>query len=911
MERPRVLRNSGGFYVVSALMGAIFIITVMGIGYYIGSEDAQMLKAASSGYGEGELDFIAQAIQVDYYDNYLQSSLEKTVVDYMESKVHIIDPGATFMQNMGDGIQNALKDRLSSLFQGGAGVYADAYSRLERIECEPLEVGGAEGYARLQESGDSILVTARSLGQRIKCDSTEPEATRTIDLLGRDYELTTRAKKMHDVAIEGINSIDTKLDSGKGVWKQNVWHLAEDISAKQGVFSMWNSFILSLNSLPLEDSGIYVQPGSISVKSGSGGPYTVEDIVNFGCDGETGPGRMRTCRPDDITLTIGEPCDSDDRSLTLSLKYEDPSVKVTALGMSIDLGPIGKAIGKLLGDAINQVSNEGCLEYASATKICRGFAGKPSDGIVSGTVAESNQNFMPAGRTEPILMRFESETINIDDSNVQDDLDCGSDEGEELALNTGVAIITKDGRDNFELKLVSQQVDGEQQWEVTEDSQKKLVDKVNNDPRFRDVQQTVNLYATLPGGTPIQLKGSPTATGTVSPTSKQNIDIASGTPTAGQVLSGIGTSMQTADPTQVYGGIMNIFDDAASAASSLGDSKAADSLGKAATVACKMMGLRNYMELGDKEKAVLAICGIALVTEIEGGETICKLAGFVSVFDTGNAEAIARAIEQLLEEAGFPNIRVDIEAIKGAVERGDLMGALRAVAERLRLDGLAQAANFMENLASMIYNLDKLDTKALLAATEAALKAIGEEELGDLLGGLSGLEDAIKRGDIGAVASSIGKMAENLGFEGLGEIGSVISNVGGLYNAVVDFDKFKEMCEDSIPWDMICIEPNIAGGVCPEMHGDCAFESGLPTFDINLLCNDLVFKGGFQLDCTCMYACPGPPPFTLPVPQSVGINIDQLLASLNLEGLEDILKLIDLGRALASGDVMEFCRFDP
>jgi len=106
------------------------------------------------------------------------------------------------------------------------------------------------------------------------------------------------------------------------------------------------------------------------------------------------------------------------------------------------------------------------------------------------------------------------------------------------------------------------------------------------------------------------------------------------------------------------------------------------------------------------------------------------------------------------------------------------------------------------------------------------------------------------------------------------------------------------------------VTPMVGGGVCEDKWGDCTFSLGLPTFDINLLCNDLVFDFGFEVDCTCTYTCPQFPYYAA-YPKTVGINLKEIMMRLNPEQYAGIFGQTDIGQIIASGGLMNYCRMDP
>jgi hypothetical protein len=265
----------------------------------------------------------------------------------------------------------------------------------------------------------------------------------------------------------------------------------------------------------------------------------------------------------------------------------------------------------------------------------------------------------------------------------------------------------------------------------------------------------------------------------------------------------------------------------------------------------------------------------------------------------------------MLADAGFGDLGITAAMIEDALKSGDVEDILLAASRAMRLAGDADAADFLAGAAQIIYGIENEGDIAQILS--GVFRVLGDKELAGFFGSLAGLDKAIEDGDIMAALKDISSMAKYLGYSGLAQITGVASVFGGAFSSIMDLDNALDVCQGRIPWDLICTVPDVGGGVCPQKHpvrSDCSFDVGLPSFDAELLCNDLLFDLGFQIDCTCVYTCVEIPNVWVE-PVSVGVNLKYLAMMLDPDQYLDALSELDMSKLLLQGDILNYCRLDP
>jgi len=326
------------------------------------------------------------------------------------------------------------------------------------------------------------------------------------------------------------------------------------------------------------------------------------------------------------------------------------------------------------------------------------------------------------------------------------------------------------------------------------------------------------------------------------------------------------------------------------------------------------MGLRNYMNLDERQLAMLALAGLADLADSEQLRLLYKVAGLYQAIESGSMQAVLAQLDNILGTAGY-QVYVTAEMIESALKSKNPEQILLAASQGLRLAGYGDAATFLAGAAQIAYGIENKD---VLGVAGGFFSMIGNQDMAGFMNNLAALNTAIENGDAIAAFSAASNVAHNLGFDQLAQIGGVVGSVMTLGNTIANLGDLEAQCK-GVPWDLVCITPMITGpgtalgGGCPEkypLNPSCTFDYGLPTFDINLLCNDLVMKMGFQIDCTCMYACPSFPYIGI-YPKSFGISINEIARMLNLDGYENLLTAASILYAMREGDIMAYCRLDP
>jgi|GEM_PF-2506518 len=886
------MKNRKGFAVSAPMMGIVMFLIVAGVAYFIISEDEQQTASVPE---DNQLIFISQSIQADYYNTLLQNTLEAETVRFLEEEQHRIDPDANFMTNLGDGLRRALEGPLNEIVNRDvSSTYAEAYSRREGIDCEArVSAGGYVSFVTLtlQEDG-SLIVNAVTTGQEIRCTSQEPATSTVVNLEARGYQIGVRVGEYHDLAIAAIKGANAQLDVIAGHVVGDAWKLPDDQNAKAAVKANWDAMTRSIYGLGGGPEDLYVEPGSILVRSRDGDPYTIDELT-YACDGSVGYEQRRNCRPDDLTVTIGEEgCEDDQEEVDVTAQVQNVEIEANVVGVGftfvIPKEILEQALGKLtdkLEDAVAAGLDKACLDYESSTKICRDFVGKPSSASIQGVILEEGQGFIPAGIEAPIVFNFESYGFDIDDSMIEDDLDCGSEEGREVVFENIKALLAKG---DFKMQF---NYEGDK---ATIKDLDQVAQKINEDRMYSDLGDEIILNAkgrvTDENGQEVLVAQSTAGGKSQRGTQATNIIGTQTAPTSGPWGQQIASGFQQTSASQggdqqykAYQSLYDLLDTGAGTAYQAGQPGASSILSKDAASICKLMGLKNLLDMGDYEAAMAAICGISKLGDFEDLDAVCNLG---ALFKVKSPEGLARALKNLF----------------GAIVSAELLEGL-SLPEALLAAGLP-------DMAGLIEAVQAADVRGALKAAADMLARLGEIDAANLLIGAMNLDAAIEAGNIEAAISAITDIGRILGLEGLAEIGAVAGNIAGIADLITDFDNLVAKCEDEPPWDIACVPAG--SSVCPPAVEDCSFTYGLPTFDFGLLCNDFVLDGGFQADCECVYFCPEgvkvplylkPTPFTgyYYMDLTTRIQVGDIIAGLDLPAVD----------ALAGLESIFYCKFDP
>jgi hypothetical protein len=233
------------------------------------------------------------------------------------------------------------------------------------------------------------------------------------------------------------------------------------------------------------------------------------------------------------------------------------------------------------------------------------------------------------------------------------------------------------------------------------------------------------------------------------------------------------------------------------------------------------------------------------------------------------------------------------------------------------LGGYDELFRLYSGAASVVNGLENGEP---LTALSGFFGFVGEQDLANFFGYASSLQEALDNGDELGAITSISNMAGSLGYDGLATIGNAVDTVNQVVSMVGDLSNLKEACQDGMPWDIICVVPQVSGGVCSEQHPvirSCQFDYGLPTFNVNAICDDMISDMGFKIDCSCVYTCPNFP-YTAVSQQSLQVGIENLyllLDSDELKGLRQAAGLAGLIYSLSQADIdsdlMQYCSLDP
>lgn len=945
MQKDSLLRNKLGFStILLMLLGFIFFLIAGVIAVQVQTENEQQVSTARSLSSESRLNFIAQCVQADYFNNFLQTEFESEVVNFLENGGdyngrHLINPDSTFEQNLKSGMESYLTESAYSIMGGAAAeVYATAYDELPSISCEPLAVSGAAvGISMYVNPDGQLEVGSISVGQRMFCEDTEQSTSAEIDLRARDYVLQTRAVEIHDKAVEAINNGATQLRTAKGIYHVNppLWALPNDDGAKSWVFQNWQTQINLLRSTfpVLEDGGLSIAPNSVSAHSNSDmNPYDINDISAFGCFGGASTAGPQTCRPDGVNLTIGVKQGSC-KEHQIPLKFKDGSCTTTSSGsgsggssgsnagmqvrLEIEIAGVvvpgiseigGYIFGNLLTQLCQDSLSHGCMGYQGSTQqVCRFFEGKPSAAAISGTVLETSPDYLVSGINQ-ISFEFISTPQDISDSTTGTrNIDCSDDQYERMKNENAVLMATNNGQNVPDIVIGNASSGGGVQ--INQSSLQQLADNMASSTLMAGQEVTVNVEAgvTDPNGqvtstTSASQKSQGTG-GIASYGGSASQSMSSGVPT-GQAGSELTEAFSSGSYPQAANQLQSLVNAAAANSNSAGQLVNARALGTTAVSICKLMGLKNFLEMDEEQLALLALAGLVDLADNEDLRLLYSLAALYQAIDSGSVNAIVAAIGSMIG-GNYVQILLAAEQVDAAIESGDPEEILKAASTVLNIAGYDEAGLYLARAASIINALESGD---ILEASPAILSAFGRDDLAGFMSGVNALDQALENGDTIGALSAAGDMATSLGYDGLAQIGGYVGTAAAIANTIANFDELLEQCKDEIPWDLVCLAMPESGGVCKKTMGSCPFEFALPTFNLELLCNELVSGMGFQLDCTCMYQCAT---YTLPVPTSVRLTIDQLLAELEIEGLDAIVAAAAIAQVAVSGDIEAFCNIDP
>ena len=585
------------------------------------------------------------------------------------------------------------------------------------------------------------------------------------------------------------------------------------------------------------------------------------------------------------------------------------------------LFPLVNEIKKALGDLFKVT---GCLSYSGATKICKEWKGKPGSALVRGAIIEDNSKYIPPGVEAPIRFEFASTGFGLDESEIEDDLECDSEENKDLIFDN-IRVILASG-EGFELNIEPvEDAEGTSRYEIV--NLEELAQKINEDPMYQDTGAKIALNTNLriplpppqdPGTEPpespetIEITGQAGGSkGLVSEEAIKDVEMFATGRLEGEGAEEMRETFSLGDAYDRYGAVHNVLDSVASTAHVIGDEVSATALSKSSGSVCKMMGLMHGMNINDMDLAFQALCGIISTSSDQNLVSICGVGQLWTAFRGGDAGAYALSIEALLKQAGFGSLSVNAEVLKQALESGNMALSLQQVASMFPDTG---AANYLVNVAGLIGALESNNLKGALEMSASILGVYGQTNAVDILQILSGLEGTIQRGD---VRGALNAMISLGGVYGVGDLEqlSYMANIAGVMradalatmNIGVDFNDLFAECKEVNPLAFLCL---IGGGACPLEHEGCTFTYGLPSFEIDILCGDMAFNGHFRLSCQCYYTCLEPP-YTKARPGYLDISIEGLAAMMNLEGMGSILQMINMRESLERLRNVQYCKFDP
>jgi uncharacterized protein (UPF0147 family) len=931
-------RGASGILVLG-LLGSMFIAITVAVGIHIGSENDTLVSLARSQEGGTRLTFIAQCMNADFYNNLLQNRLEEDVIEFLRSTEHIIDPARSFRENLGQELQSHMSQSASSIVSGDAGrVYAAAYDEVPGISCTPVEIAGASASVSIRQREDGVLeLSSWTVGQRVKCDDSDADSSLVINLEARNYQLSTRAVAIHDRAVEEILSIKGLLDVTYGGVRYGNWRLHDYDGVKTDILngpSGWlNAVSGNIALRPRSDSdGIVVEPRDFSVVRDSNlGNYQAEDIqfVCYGNGGnylETGQGGQ-TCRPDGLSLKIENKTTGARMSGAsvpegaVELKFDDVtttevSVTWTLDGVSIDL-PGLSPLGSLLGDVLDRLFNTdqigGYVTYDGVTHLCNQFMGKPNSAVIRGRITEMNSDYIPSGSASSIPFNFRSSQISgIDTNRMKNEFDCSGNNAKRILGENVLLLISKGGQ---EFKLNIEGAPGDPK--IKETDVQDLVNSIAQNPMYSVIGEDlreVTIRVQLAGQAPIEKTGDvPRASEDAAQALYElNNPLGAAVGGSGGIFAAVtGSSNPAVRATNVVSNLQDL----SSALSSEGLGEAAEAIARTSSSVCKMMGVGNYVSLGEYDKALLALCGIGNLYDMSNARTICNLAGLYQAIDSGSVQGVLSVLNRMSDELGIPRDLITAATIVEAVRSGDAEAVLRAAATAAMLQGYEELARFYSGAAAVIQGLENGQA---LTAISGFFGLIGEQDMANFFGGAASLQAALDSGDGMAAVGAVSQMAASLGYDGLATLTGAVASAKDVVDLVANLDGLKEACKDGIPWDLLCTVPAVGGGICRDPHPlitSCKFSYGLPTFNLELLCDDMISEFGFKIDCSCVYSCPNFP-YTLISQQGWAVNINNLYMLLDdaeLAGLRHVVGAAGLIYALtqADADLMQYCQLDP
>jgi len=919
VKKIQVLRDERGFStILLVVLGMAFFLIVAATAMYLQSEDNQMVSTARAASGGSRLNFLSQAIQADFYNNLLQNNLEVSVSSFLMEGPYTIDPTRSFYENLGGLLETYLSSKASLIVYGDAGqTYSVAYSEISQISCTPRATDSASASFSVAETSDGALeLSGLSVGQRIYCEDTEDNSNLEIVLTARGYRLQTRALEIFEKARQAILTTKDRLDNTDGVRQLGSgWRLPTDEDSKNGVIQDWSGKIsvlsLLIPSLVGENNGISVVQNSIKIKPPDSAAYQVSDLSRFECYGDVKSadegGRIQTCRPEDLIIMLGKKKSAGEKGLDLKLegRTEDAKIEVTISYFGMDVKLESKALAKLIGPVIEELLKspegfkDGYATYGSSVTICNAFRGKPNSAVVEGTVVEKNPKYAPSGTTD-LLFRFISTDQGVKDSYIDRTADCSDKQD---IINTNLLDILTKGGEGFELHVNPDPSNGNKP-KIDQDDLNELAKKIQSNPIYLTGEnRVVNIKAEVEGGSTSTGTGTPISDpgGTaITPASK-----AISTSTLAEnseEKKNLDAAVKTGNRDNILNAVKNLADSGVGEMTSLGRTGDANALSKTSSAVCKMMGLANWKGAGDVEMTIAALCGMSNIFNVTDGKAVCNLMGLYQAIKSGSVQASLAQLIAMLNDANLRGILPTAAQIEAAVKSGDIEAVLAAAASAAASAGDIDTARFLAGAASLVYNIRNgiQDVGDVMNAAAALFAALGDREMADFFYSMNGLYHAVESGNVQAIIDSVGKMAKNLGYSGIAQFAGIISQGMNMVNMFTNFDQLLASCKGKGrgPWDLICVVPQVGGGVCESNWGSCTFSQGLPTFDLNLLCNELIFDFGFQIDCTCIYTCPNFP-YTIPVPKSVRVNLKDWLILLNPDMYAGIF------------NQLQVCRMDP
>lgn len=966
----RAMNKKGFSSILLLVLGSIFFLIVASMGIYMDGENNSQVDLARSTTSESKLVFIAQAMQADFYNNLLQSGFEGDIIDFLIESVHILDPDKSFEENLGDQLEQHMSESATGIVSGDAGhVYSTAYSEVPRIGCTPAEVEGASASVTLDEKENGALeVSSWSLGQRIKCEDTEAESEMTIDLQARDYQLQTRAVALHDRAVEEIRGIRDLLDNTYGTLKiSSGWRLPNDNSVRplllNGPMGWLNSISGVIGLRPSTNvDGIVTSPTDFNVvRNTNGAPYRPEDL-SFSCYGDLDNAPMasqnggQTCRPDDLSLYLkgeepeeGEEGEDEieggEEDTEESTEEDDTADETTeqeftvpedaielgfdttsstggtfeksygggAITVNVEIPGLGKILESILDSVVSSGLDKGYLTYGGVTHLCNRFRGKASTAVIRGQVTETNAEYIPNNLAETIPFRFMSTSQGMDSSQLKNEENC---QGEDKAIKENIRYLLTDEQGNLRIRI--EKGEGDSGPVVNEEDLEQIGNNINQNDLYNvpGENKVVDLEATVEGGEAVTVEGTPnrqaqseTAAGLEGLNTGDVVVTSSGEkdPLSKAFTSG---SFGTSSVNLIQG-----LQEASSALNFEGMSEDAEALSRTASSICKMMGVSNYANAGDYGKALMALCGLGRLQDVDEADNICNVAGLYQAVQSGSVQAVVSALNNMAGNMGYPDDLIKAATIAAAVQSGDIRAVLEAAATAARLAGDEDLMRFYAGVSSLI---NGLETGDYLNSAAGLFRLMGEEDMANFLGSTAGLMEALENQDAEAGMRYLSQMASSLGYSQMASIGSQMAAVQGVMDALANMDDLMAKCKDA-EWDILCLMPSSGGNhlVCEQNYPydkSCTLSSSWPSINPEALCDSIITDMGFKLDCTCVYACPkGGTMIDL---QSVKVNINNiymLLDNAQYAWLSKIAGIAGLAEALSQGDadLMSYCQLDP